>query len=67
MLATQIEINGDDIAKKEKIGINKMFIDVVHVTNIFSCKQDFTIKIFTYSISKVRILIWVYLILYNKW
>ena len=58
MLATQIEINGDDIAKKEKIGMNKMFIKVEHVTNIFCGKQDFKITIYTYSISKlVRILI----------
>ena len=44
MLATQIDINGDDIAKKEKIGMNKMVIEIVNVTNIFSCKQDFTIN-----------------------
>ena len=42
------------LPKKEKIGMNKMFIEVVHVTNIFSCKQDFTIKIYTYSILKIR-------------
>ena len=54
ILATQIEINGDDIAKKEKIRPNKMFIKVVHVTNIFSGKQHFTNTIYTYSISKLH-------------
>ena len=33
--------------------MNKMFIKVVHVTNIFSGKQDFKITIYRHSISKL--------------
>ena len=41
MLATQIEINGDDIAKKEKIETNKTFIEQIHVISILKEMKNY--------------------------